>query len=115
MECRGSSFIYYHYDESGVCGMSYNGTEYYYRKNIFGDVIAIYDSLGNLQCRYIHDACGNHKAVDANGNELIDTNHISNVNPIRYRGYYWDSDFALYYLQSRYYDPALADLSPPIA
>ena len=27
------------------------------------------------------------------------------VNPIRYRGYYWDAETGFYYLQSRYYDP----------
>ena len=32
-------------------------------------------------------------------------NHIANVNPIRYRGYYYDTESGLYYLQSRYYDP----------
>lgn len=26
-------------------------------------------------------------------------------NPFRYRGYYYDSESGLYYLQSRYYDP----------
>ena len=28
-------------------------------------------------------------------------------NPIRYRGYYYDSETSLYYLNSRYYDPAM--------
>ena len=32
-------------------------------------------------------------------------NHIANVNPIRYRGYYYDTESGLYYLKSRYYDP----------
>ncbi len=30
----GDNSIYYYYDESGVCGMNYNGSEYYFRKNI---------------------------------------------------------------------------------
>ena len=102
------NYIYYYYDESGVCGMNYNGTEYYYRKNILGDVIAIYDSLGNLQCTYKYDAWGNHKVYNASGNEIgTEVINVGNVNPLRYRGYYWDSEFSLYYLQSRYYDPAL--------
>ncbi len=29
------------------------------------------------------------------------------VNPIRYRGYYYDTDTDFYYLQSRYYDPEI--------
>ena len=31
--------------------------------------------------------------------------HIANINPLRYRGYYYDRETGLYYLNSRYYDP----------
>ena len=55
--------------------------------------------------RYIYDAWGNHKVVDNNGNEITDTAHIGNINPYRYRGYYFDTETGLYYLKSRYYDP----------
>ena len=100
--------IYYYYDESGVCGMNYDGTEYYFRKNIFGDVIAVYDGFGNLQCTYKYDAWGNHKVYNASGSEIgKEVINVGNVNPFRYRSYYWDGEFGLYYLQSRYYDPAL--------
>lgn len=112
MECwltgSAENYIYYYYDESGVCGMCYNGSEYYYRKNIFGDVIEIYNNLGTLQCRYVYDAWGNHKVYNASGSEIsAEVLNIGNINPIRYRGYYWDKEFGLYYLQSRYYDPLL--------
>ena len=30
---------------------------------------------------------------------------IGNINPIRYRGYYYDTETGLYYLKARYYDP----------
>jgi RHS repeat-associated protein len=30
---------------------------------------------------------------------------IAALNPIRYRGYYYDTHTGLYYLQSRYYNP----------
>ena len=46
----------------------------------------------------------NGEYVDITGTE---TNHIGNLNPIRYRGYYFDVDMGLYYLQSRYYDPSV--------
>lgn len=102
------NYIYYYYDESGVCGMNYNGKEYYYLKNIFGDVIAVYDDLGNLQCSYAYDAWGNHKVYNASGSEIgPEVINVGNINPFRYRSYYWDTEFSLYYLQSRYYDPAL--------
>ena len=106
-ENGAEKYIYYYYDESGVSGMYYGGKEYYYRKNIFGDVLAIYDGNGTLQCRYVYDAWGNHKVLNADGTENASTEFIGNKNPFRYRSYYWDSEFALYYLKSRYYDPEL--------
>lgn len=42
---------------------------------------------------------------DATGNEITDAEHIWNVNPIRYRGYYYDAETGWYYLGNRYYDP----------
>ena len=33
--------------------------------------------------------------------------NISNINPFRYRGYYYDVETGFYYLNSRYYDPSL--------
>ena len=45
--------------------------------------------------------------TDANGAAITDSNHIANVNSLRYRGYYYDSETGLYYLQSRYYDPVV--------
>ena len=32
---------------------------------------------------------------------------IANVNPFRYRSYYYDEEIELYYLQSRYYDASV--------
>lgn len=43
--------------------------------------------------------------VDADGNDITDEGHIGNKNPYRYRGYYYDADLKLYWLQTRYYDP----------
>jgi RHS repeat-associated protein len=43
--------------------------------------------------------------TDANGTPITDPSHIGNVNPIRYRGYYYDTETGYYYLQSRYYNP----------
>lgn len=55
---------------------------------------------------YVYDAWGNHKVLNATTEEEItDANHIGNLNPFRYRGYYYDTEFKLYYLQTRYYDP----------
>ena len=54
---------------------------------------------------YSYDAWGNHKVMDAGGNVITDTAHIGNLNPFRYRGYFYDRETGLYYLKTRYYDP----------
>ncbi|WP_458453981.1 RHS repeat-associated core domain-containing protein [Methanobrevibacter sp.] len=65
-----------------------------------GDVVAIYNSVGNCIVKYEYDAWGNVIAVvDDSGINLAE------INPIRYRGYYYDAETKLYYLQSRYYNP----------
>ena len=86
--------------------MQYNGVNYYYIHNLQGDVIGIYDSNGNIVCRYLYDSWGKIVSIkDDNGIDITDPTHIANVNPLRYRGYYYDSETGLYYLQSRYYNP----------
>ena len=57
--------------------------------------------------KYVYDAWGNHLVLDANGQPITDANHIGNLNPFRYRGYYYDRETGLYYLKSRYYDPVV--------
>ena len=67
---------------------------------------ALYAGDGSLRVRYIYDSWGNTLSVqDGNGQEITSENDIGNLNPFRYRGYYFDSDTGLYYLQNRYYDP----------
>ena len=68
--------------------------------------MALYDSTGSLFATYDYDAWGKVLRVsDANGNLITSTTNFANINPFRYRGYYYDTDSELYYLQSRYYDP----------
>ena len=57
--------------------------------------------------QYWYDAWGNHKVVNSSGVEITDQNHIGNLNPFRYRGYYYDRETGLYFLQTRYYDPEI--------
>ena len=94
------------YDEnSSPIAFEYNGEVYYYKKDLLGNVIEILDTPGTTVVRYTYDAWGNHKVLNPNGTENINTSFIGNINPIRYRGYYYDAETGLYYLQSRYYDP----------
>ena len=90
------------YDESGSAySFIYNGTQYYYVKNLQGDVVKILNTSGTTVVAYSYDAWG--KCTVTSGA----SNAIANANPIRYRGYYYDTDTGFYYLQSRYYDPAV--------
>ena len=103
----GANHLYYYYDANGSIGsISYNGVRYAFLKNLQGDVVAILDTSGNVVARYTYDAWGKVLSVtDANGNANTSSTFIGNVNPIRYRGYYYDTETGWYYLGTRYYDP----------
>ena len=115
-ERYGGSLIKFYYDSTGVCGFRYynkekdgdnsNGTDYYYQKNIQGDILRIFDKNGNLKAEYSYDAWG--KCT-------IKTNvsGIAAINPFRYRGYYLDDETGLYYLNARYYDPEIGRFISP--
>ncbi len=107
-ERADGTIIYFLYGSDGIIGFMVGGKIYYYAKNIFGDVVALYDyDSGNAVARYAYDAWGNHKVLTPEGNENFDSNFIGNINPIRYRSYYWDDDVKLYYLHTRWYDPEI--------
>lgn len=91
------SYKHYLYNSQGVIGYVIGNTVYTYRKNLFGDITAIYQGATKV-AEYAYDAWGNCTIVSEIGN-------IGTRNPFRYRGYYWDEDLQLYYLMSRYYDP----------
>ena len=98
-ESYGSNTLDFFYDANGTpYALKYNGTVYYYVTNLQGDVVQIVDSSGNSVANYEYDPYG--KVISATGT-------LAEVNPIRYRGYYYDNETGLYYLQSRYYDPAI--------
>ena len=107
-EYTGSHRLLYMFDEAGTrYSFLYNGSTYYYVFNGQGDVIGITDGYGNMLARYTYDAWGKPLTItdgagaDVSGN----ASHIANVNPFRYRGYYYDKESGLYYVGSRYYDP----------
>ena len=93
----GDDVIWYIYDSDGqVLGFTYNDTPYYYIKNLQGDVVRVVNAEGATVATYSYDPWG--KLLTATGT-------MAEINPIRYRGYYYDSETGLYYLNSRYYDP----------
>ncbi len=84
-----------------------NEVPHFYLKNVQGDVIGITDAAGNIEARHAYDTWGKLISIaDENGiDRTTDTDFIGYINPIRYRGYYYDSETGFYYLNSRYYDP----------
>ncbi|MBE5934269.1 MAG: RHS repeat-associated core domain-containing protein [Lachnospiraceae bacterium] len=74
--------------------------------NSRGDVVGIVNGNGVMIVNYEYDAWGNVLSVtDQNGAAITSAGHLGNLNSLRYRGYYYDTDLGMYYLQSRYYDP----------
>ena len=100
----GDEYILFLYDENGTAyGMVIkNGTTeeyYYYLFNAQGDVIGIVNQDGVQVVSYEYGAWGDITSITGS---LAQT--IGEKNPIRYRGYYYDTETGFYYLQSRYYD-----------
>ena len=105
-EKTGSTNTWYYYDASGApVGMAAGASNLYlYRKNLQGDITGIYSGLsGELLVSYVYDAWGKVTVTDeANTTESAE---LIELNPYLYRGYRYDQETGLYYLNSRYYDP----------
>ncbi len=92
------------YDAQGTpYSLTYtNGTAspvtYYYITNLQGDVMQLIDSAGETKATYSYDPYG--QVLRANG-------AMAEINPLQYRGYYYESETGFYYLQSRYYNPVI--------
>ena len=96
------------YDESGkpfALKYSTNGTSfqtYYYVLNLQGDVVKLIHYIPGFE----YESVATYE-YDAWGNILSSSGKLAEINPLRYRGYYYDNETGFYYLQSRYYNPAI--------
>lgn len=86
----------------------YNNIEYYYVKNLQGDIIGLIDAAGTWVVEYSYDVWGNIRSVFGS---MAST--LGQDNPIRYRGYYYDAETKLYYVSSRYYSPEICRFISP--
>jgi RHS repeat-associated core domain len=93
--------LYYIYESGEAVGFKYDGDFFYYLKNIQGDITNITDNAGNILVSYTYDAWGAILDISYDGAG----ENLASLNPFTYRGYYYDSETGLYYLQSRFYDP----------
>ena len=102
-EAYGGRELEFFYDEGGnPCALRYRsgaGAEpvvYYYVTNLQGDVLSLVDGEGFSAAEYYYNAWGL---------PMGSTGAMADINPLRYRGYYYDTELGMYYLKSRYYDP----------
>ncbi len=104
----GIEFIY---DLQGLAGVvdssGSTAKTYFYRKDAQGNIVALLDENGAVVAKYVYNAWGEHKVLNPDGTENTSASFIGNVNPFRYRGYYYDKALKLYYLVTRYYDPVV--------
>ena len=100
--------LIYLYDENNLpVGLRYRDhtdpvgdfTNYFFEKNLQGDIVAVWNQAGTNVVTYTYDAWGN---VTVGGSAA---NGIGKINPFRYRGYYYDTETGFYYLHTRYYNP----------
>lgn len=89
--------IWFNYDVYGIpIGFKYNGVQYIYNTDEQGSITGIYNTAGKKIVEYIYNGWG--EIVNQSGDK-----EIAQINPLRYRGYYYDEESGFYYLNNRYY------------
>lgn len=96
----GSRIDFFYDDKGNVFAMKYQNEMYFYRKNLFGDILGILDSHGTELVKYEYNSWG--KLLNLTD---YSPNGLGRRNPFRFKGYYYDEELGMYYLNSRYYDP----------
>lgn len=104
-QITGSDIIDFSYDYYGKpIGFNYNGNKYFYIYDCLGNVVNVVDPTGTIQATYSYDAWGN---------ILSSSGAVADINPIRYKGYYYDTESGLYFIKTRYYNPELRRFISP--
>lgn len=99
----GTNELYFRYDKNNsLTGFNLSGEEYLYVKNAQGDITGILDKDGRQVVSYTYDAWGKVESISGSSADTV-----GKINPMRYRGYYQDTETGWYYLQSRYYNPEM--------
>ena len=109
----------YFYDANGIISSAkvyyygYNGTtctefDFFFKTNIQGDVLAVYNASGTEVMKITYDAWGNFTDTVSTMSHPPSTEQLQALAiPFRYRGYVYDQETGFYYLNSRYYDPVM--------
>jgi RHS repeat-associated protein len=98
---KGNTVYSFTYDAFGrPVAVTEGNDTYYYILNQQGDVVAIINGNGDFVVEYYYDAWGRLISTSGTMSSTLGAN-----NPLRYRGYVYDTETGLYYLRSRYYNP----------
>ncbi|MBQ7362814.1 MAG: RHS repeat-associated core domain-containing protein [Clostridia bacterium] len=105
-ETSGVITVYIYDSQGSPIGFQVNSSgawnTYWYEKNLFGDITAVYDCAGSKLISYSYNPWGQCQTTYSSG---VTSSHQAAKNPFTYRGYYFDKDLSLHYVSSRYYDP----------
>ncbi len=108
---RTDEILFLYDDNNEILGAVLdNEYVFYYTKNAMGDVTGFADADGNRISEYYFNAWGEIIGGSRNIGSTLPYAEAAlkfdSINPIRYKGYYYDDEFGMYYLQSRYYMPS---------
>lgn len=98
----------YLYDADGLCGFAdknYNAVRYAYVKDSLGNISMITNDNREILALYKYDPDGKCTVCNPNGSPNTSSTFIGNVNPFRWKSFYYDEESGLYYANCRYYDP----------
>jgi len=103
-EKNGQTIHYIYNEQNQLVGFEHLQSKYFYVRDLLGVIRNVIDINGNTVVTYKYDAWGNHKVYDSSNAENTSSSFIGNINPFRYKGYYYDIESLLFWCNSRFYN-----------
>ncbi len=95
---------------SKLIGLNANGNNYFYLRDVTGNILGVINSDGDYVVKYSYDAWG---VPTKNVNASYSADTAALYNPFIYKGYLYDDETGWYYLKSRYYSPEICRFISP--
>ena len=95
----------YLYDDDGLFMLVTNSDTYKYVRDQFNNVVLLLSQNYDTIARYEYDAHGKCTVYNAQNQVDTDPESIGNLNPFRWKSFYYDTESGLYYANGSYYDP----------